>query len=376
MKTKVVEVCILILKVVLRSTYFFFKLLPVDDNKVLFCSRQMDEVPLDYELIQEELKAKKPNIKYVNICQRVGTDFKGYLKYIKALFSSMVHLATSQVCILDSYWPAVSILKHKKELTVIQIWHAIGKIKKSGYASVGKKSGRKIEYARQLHMHENYDYIVAGAEAWNQFYCESFGVSEDIILNYGLPRIDYLIKTEQINRKRFFTENPELESKKIVLYAPTFRRNMKSRWREIEALAENDEIVLIIKTHPGEKEKSPIVKKNIRYFDNWKTIDLLAVCDYLVTDYSAIALEAAVINKKTFFWTYDYDEYVENNGLNLDLYGTVPMHIFEEIEELAEYIDKDRFDYKAYETFRNKYLPRELLGSTDRITALIINNLE
>lgn len=375
MKTKFVELAIPIFKAVLRAMYFILKILPVKNNKVIFCSRQMDEVPLDFFLIQECLKEKNSDIICVNVCRRVGNDIIGYLSYAKALLKSMVHLATGRVCVLDSYWPAVSLLKHKQELTVIQIWHAIGKIKKSGYASVGKKSGRKIEYAKKLHMHKNYDYIIAGAKSWNEFYCESFGVNEEIILNYGLPRIDYLKKTEEKNRKCFFFENPELQNKKIVLYTPTFRRNMKSQWSQIVKIADINDIALIIKTHPGEKIKSYIDKSNVYYFDGWKTIDLIAVCDYLITDYSAIALEAAVLKRKTFFWVYDYDEYVENNGLNLDLYGTVPMHVFEDINELAEYIEKDRFDENAFNAFCNKYLPEELGTSTQRIAETILKNM-
>ena len=351
------------------------KALPVDNKKVLFCSRQSKEIPLDFMLLQNRIREMHPDVKIVNVCQPIGDDFKGYFTFVKALFCSMIHLATSRVCILDTYWPAVSLLKHKRSLKVIQIWHAIGKIKKSGHAAIGKKSGRSEEHAKKLHMHANYDYVIAGAEAWNQYYCESFGIEEDILLNYGLPRIDYLIDTEGENRERFFEENPELKSKKIILYAPTFRRNMKSHWDEIVALSENEDIILIIRTHPGEIKAKHIVKDNIKEFNNWKTIDLIAVCDYLVTDYSAIALEAAVLEKKTFYWTYDYEEYVENNGLNLDLYGTVTMHIFEDVEELKEYIEKDRFDHKAFSDFRKKYLLHDLYGATDRITELIINNL-
>jgi len=376
MKTKIVELGIIVLKVILKTTYFFLKALPVNDKKVLFCSRQMAELPLDFKLLQDRLTEDKADIKIVNICQPIGRSLGEYFLFVIALFRSMYHLATCRVCILDTYWPAVSLLKHKKDLTVIQIWHAIGKIKKSGYASAGKRSGRKAEHAKKLHMHENYDYVIAGAKEWNKYYCESFGIEEDIILNYGLPRIDYLLDTEKINRERFFEENPEMKSKKIVLYAPTFRRNMKSSWDKIVALADNDDILLIIKTHPGERKVVHLDHKdNIKFFDNWKTIDLIAVCDYLVTDYSAIALEGAVLNKKTFFWTYDYDKYVKNNGLNIDLYGTVPMHIFEEVEELREYIEKDRFDNKAFSDFRKRYLPHELYGSTEKIAKLVLDKM-
>ena len=45
----------------------------------------------------------------------------------------MYHLATASVCVLDAYWPAISLLHHKKSLTVIQMWHALGKIKPVSY---------------------------------------------------------------------------------------------------------------------------------------------------------------------------------------------------------------------------------------------------
>lgn len=378
MKTKFAELGIFVLKFVLKIAYFFIKAFPVNKDKVLFCSRQSSETPLDFRLIQRKLEENMPDdtdINIINICQPIGKDIKGYLLFAKATIRSMFHLATSSVCILDSYWPAVSLLKHKPELTIIQIWHAIGKIKKSGYAAIGKKSGRKREYATRLNMHKNYDFIIAGAEAWNRFYCESFGVEENLLLNYGLPRIDYLIDSESDNRQRFFSENPELKDRKIVLYAPTFRRNMKSHWNKIMSLVEGNNILLIIKTHPGEVKKSRVSSESIRYFDEWDAIDLIAVCDYLVTDYSAIALEAAVLNKKTFYWVYDYEEYTGNNGLNIDLYGTVPMHVFEDVDELKEYIEKDRFDNKAFQDFRHKYLPHELYGATEKITRLILDNL-
>ena len=45
----------------------------------------------------------------------------------------MYYLATSKVCVLDGYCIPASILKHKKKLKIIQIWHASGAIKKFGY---------------------------------------------------------------------------------------------------------------------------------------------------------------------------------------------------------------------------------------------------
>lgn len=373
MKNLVLRICVTVFKLVLKIIYGILKLFPVDNNKVLFCSRQSNNVPLDFQLLQEELKGRNSEVKIVTICRNIGSGVSDYLKFGAQLLRSMFHLATSRVCVIDSYWPAVSLLNHKDSLTVIQIWHAIGKIKKSGHASVGNVSGRSTSSAQLLNMHENYDHIIAGAKVWNDYYCESFGVSEDVLLNYGLPRIDYLINTADANRERFYKENPELREKKIILYAPTFRRNMEAKWDQIIDKVDYSKYALIIKNHPSQRIYGEKPQGDVRYFDDWKTMDLIAVCDYIITDYSAIALEAAVLNKRTYYWAYDYKEYLENNGLNINLHEAAPGHVFKDIDELMLSIENGSYNDDVLDAYRRKYLPEDLGTSTKKITDLMVS---
>ena len=279
MKSGLIKTGIVIFKGILHIIYAFLKLSPVDDHLVLFCSRQSTQLPLDFRLLQEEIdrrnellaKEGKPEhqLRYVSVTRYMGSGVKNYLVFLGKMLQSMRYLAKARVCILDSYWPPVSLLHHKKQLKVIQIWHAIGKIKKSGKASVGEKSGRSQQTAELLDMHRNYDYIIAGAKIWNPFYCESFGCTEDKLLNYGLPRIDYLLQTADANREKFFRENPELKEKKIILYAPTFRRNMESRWTEIIDAVDYEKYTLIIKNHPIQRIYGQRPEGDVYYFDEW-----------------------------------------------------------------------------------------------------------
>lgn len=371
MKTKIVQLAAFLFKKFLQFIYWFLKRFPVKKNKVLFCSRQSDDPSLDFLLIRKELIERGAVIDYVTICCKIEKNIGSYAAFFKELIRSMYHLATTPVCIIDSYWPAVSMLHHKKELKVIQIWHAVGKIKKSGYQAAGAISGRRQEYTSIFNMHENYDYVIAGGKAWNRFYCQSFNISEEKLLNYGLPRLDYLIDTESDNRERFFSENPQLADKKIILYAPTFRRNMTVQRDGIIEAADSEKVALIIKDHPIERCMRNDDKENIYYFDDWKTMDLIAVCDYLITDYSAIAVEGAAIGKKTYYWVYDYEAYVENNGLNIDLFAEMPGCVFRDGRELLKSIEQGKYNEKAFENYRKKYLPEELGKSTEKIADLV-----
>ena len=334
------EFAVKLMKGVLALIYAVMKLFPVKDNKIVFCSRQSSDVPLDFALIQKELAKRQEGLCFVNICNRIGKGVGAYASFAADTLRSMKHMATARVCVLDAYWPAASMLHHKEELTIIQIWHAIGKIKKSGMITAGAKTGRDPKIAALFNMHEKNDYIIAGAKAFDQFYRDSFGDYDYTLLNYGLPRIDYLLDNEQANREKFFTENPELAGRTILLYAPTFRRGMEARWQDIIGAVDPEKYTLIIKNHPSQRIEGERPAEHVRYFDEWTAVDLLAASDYVITDYSAIALEAAVLRKKTLDWVYDYDEYTRENGLNVDMFESMPGLAFKDASEMMAFIDK------------------------------------
>ena len=50
----------------------------------------------------------------------------------------------------------------------------------------------------------------------------------------------------------------------------------------------------------------------------FSTIELLSVADALVTDYSAVAYEAAAVGVPVFFHVPDIDDYRKTPGLNVD----------------------------------------------------------
>lgn len=62
MKTKIVQLLIVVLKAILKCIYSILKLLPVKKNKILFCSRQSNDIPLDFKLLKEELSIPSENV--------------------------------------------------------------------------------------------------------------------------------------------------------------------------------------------------------------------------------------------------------------------------------------------------------------------------
>lgn len=123
----------------------------------------------------------------------------------------MYHIATSKVVILDSYCIAVSVLKHKKRLLVIQMWHAMGSLKKFGLSvldtdttnsSMGEKlSKQKKKVAKILRMHKGYDYIFTSSEYSAPNFAEAFGYPIDNLVVMPQPIVDILTDKKYIKSK-------------------------------------------------------------------------------------------------------------------------------------------------------------------------------
>ena len=370
------RIAVILLRWVMNFIYFFLKLCPTDKNKVLFLSRQSNTVTEDIDFLSRRLLELKPETNIVIITKRMDKGFSSMLGYAGATLKSMYHLATASVCVLDSYWPAVSVLHHKKQLAVIQMWHAMGKIKKSGYQSLGKKFGRSDMIAREMRMHRNYDVVRAGGRAFNPVDCASFDIDPDILYNVGLPRMDKLREGQEEARRQFYETYPQLKGKKIVLYAPTFRKGQALDPKElVRAFRFDGSCVLIIKRHPNQL----LVVDNLApalTCPGMPTSTVLSVCDCVITDYSAITIEAALLGKPVYFYLFDYEDYLDHNGLNVKLFDEFPDCVFRDPEKLVAAIDKGEYDTDNYRRFCRRYLPDLTGRATDKIADLIIDCME
>lgn len=359
------------MKFMLGILYGILKLFPTQ-KKAVFLSRQGNEPGLDFILLRDALQEEDPDLKIVIIAAKLEKNIPSLFRFVWATFRSMYHLATSSVCILDTYWPVVSLLRHKPDLAVIQIWHAIGKLKKSGHQTLDKGYGRGRNMAELLNMHKGYDVVIAGGKVMNEYYCASFGVEESQLYNIGLPRIDYLLRSVRSSRQLLEETYPETAGKKVILYAPTFRRGTVADYAElIEAFREED-AVLMIKPHPHQDLRNPEALELYRY-GKITTMQALCACDTVITDYSAISLEAAVLSKPLYFYLFDHEQYMQNNGVNINPQVEMPDNVYYNPHQLARAIHDGTYHVESFAAFQKRYLPDPLGQSTSRLTKLILD---
>ena len=132
---------------VMGALYAVLKLLPVRD-KAVFISRQTDGVSVDFQLIIDELDRRSCGWETVVLARRMKKTAPGAVAYGFHVLRQMYHLATSKAALIDGYCIPVCVLNHKKSLRIIQIWHAIGCMKKFGYAMIGEEEGSSEDVAR------------------------------------------------------------------------------------------------------------------------------------------------------------------------------------------------------------------------------------
>ncbi len=352
-------ILLLLVLIVMRFFYLFLKLLPTR-KKIVMMSRQSNKKSMDFELLGTALEKK---YKVIYLCKTL--EGKENSKLITAfgygfhMFRQMYHLATSKVCIIDSYIPTVSILKHKKNLTVIQMWHSNGTMKKFGYTTLKKREGTLSKYAKILKMHHGYDIIFASGEAYKEHLALGFKAPIETIKVYSLPRIDLLKNKdyEQKVREKIFSKYPELQnsSKENVVYAPTFRKDESKLEQYVNDLIDSIDLSkynLIVKLHPLSKYQ--VQNQNVIFDKDFSTFDMLFVTDKLISDYSCVIYEAGVRNIPLYFYAYDLSYYDFIRGLALD-YNELPGYTERDAKLLAADLEKD-YDYNYLKSFMAKYV--------------------
>ncbi len=343
--------------------YMFFKLLPVK-NRITMISRQSDKETVDFRLLREEIERRDSDIQVCVLCHKLeGRDQAKFIDKVKYIFhcvKQMYYIATSKVVILDSYCILISILKHRKGLKVIQMWHSMGTMKKFGYQILGKTEGSNKKLAKDMKMHKNYDYVFASGRAYASYLEEGFACGMDKIRIYSLPRVDLLTdkKYQQETREKIINRYPKLKDKKNIVYCPTFRKDEHNFESNLQKLIDNmkfDSYNLILKLHPLSKVKV-VSNDNIINDTEFSTMDMLSVADYVISDYSCIIYEAAILDIPLYFFAFDFKKYNETRGITFNYKKEVPGIVSDDAKIIISAIQNIKYDYNKLKRFREKYV--------------------
>ncbi|MEV8024428.1 CDP-glycerol glycerophosphotransferase family protein [Microbacterium sp. NPDC080220] len=327
-------------RTVLGVCYAPLKLLPTR-RKVVMISREHPEETDDFIDLRTAIAAMDPSVSVVSLVRMVPPGLLRKIGYAGHLLVQMYHVATARVLVVDTYSMVASMLRHKNELSVIQIWHALGAFKKFGLSILGTGEGRDARLAQAMRMHAGYDLVLASGEACRAPYAEAFGTDESRIVVAPLPRVDRL-RDEEITRRtreRIYRRHPHLRDARVAVFAPTFRI-------EDTAMSAPDDVVaalaaigvhVVVKLHPLMTLRGSAVDTA----DGFSTQEMLTVADVFITDYSSTLFEAAVRGIPTYFLAPDLDEYLATRDFYLDYRRDLPGPVCTTVGELAAAVEAE-----------------------------------
>lgn len=333
----------IIMKYGMRFLYFFMKLFTPVRDKVVFISRQSDTPSENFRMLEKEIARLAPQYTCEFYC-KLGLKSEMGLSYGLLMLRQMKALAGARVCITESYCIPVSILRHKRALTVIQIWHSMVAIKKFGWQTVDMPEGSPSSVAKIMQMHNGYDHVIVGSEYMRVFFAEAMNTPKEKILPLGMPSADRIIqsgKNALSLREEFDKVYPDAKGKPIVAYLPTMRRGAAVDCADLVRLFDYENNALVIKLHPLDRD-TVIAGSSAITDHHFTTEQMVVLADAVISDYSGAAAEAALLGKPVYFFTPDIETYSGRCGVNLNPLEVFPNVSFDRAEPLIDAVCHQR----------------------------------
>lgn len=177
----------------------------------------------------------------------------------------------------------------------------------------------------------------------------------------GYPRID-ITKNMDEERKRAIKQKIGIDlTKKIILYAPTWRGTNGKHDLDIKKLKSDianlssTKYQLIFRGHSLSEDLIRTSNLNAKIpSSEFSTNELLAITDILISDYSSVVFDFIHTNKPIISYAYDYDAYKSTRGIYFEKNKLVG-YICDNIIELRKLIN-DLIDNKKINHTYNAYL--------------------
>jgi CDP-glycerol glycerophosphotransferase len=229
-------------------------------------------------------------------------------------------------------------LSKRPETTYIQTWHGSA-LKRMGFDEPGTRMLSEAEQRTYQRALDRFDHFVVRSEHDVRTLARAYRIPEDKLLRTGYPRNDALVRAAQGTddpEARRLAERLGLEpGRQVLLYAPTFRTGRDGRVSDfafpfdIEEFAERfgDRYTLLVRAHYLNRLTLPPSVAG-RVLDVSREPDitpLMLLADALITDYSSVMFDYALLHRPIVFFAHDWEEYAQDSrGTYFDLLAEAP----------------------------------------------------
>lgn len=354
----------LIKKLRIQAYIALFRILPIQKNKIICWSDNLKSYGCSPKYIAEYLaknrKGKYDIVWVFNEDAKIPDNIPEGIRVVRYFsIDYLRELHTAHIIICNCRMAPALMFKKRNGQKYIQTWHSSLRLKKiegdtnlpDSYVETAKKDSANI------------DLLISGCGFSTDIFRRAFWYNGEIF-GCGTPRCDIFFENSTA-RGKMCEDLGINKTNKVLLYAPTFRKDYKANdlgldYAALKSALEkrfSDEWTIIYRYHPNvidttDSSKLPAWLKNGTRYSDMQI--LLAGCDALITDYSSCMFDAAVAGKPCFLYAPDLEDYLENErGLYFDI-KSLPFDVALSNEELCDKIN--RFETEKYSNDIKEFL--------------------
>lgn len=340
---------------------FYKRIIKTNDNLVIFESYLGRQISCHPRAMYDYLKEVRPDLKLIwSIAKGHEEEVKEQnIPYVKRFtLKWFKYMASAKYWVSNSRLPLW--MKKPQNTIYLQTWHGTPlKRLASDMNEVHMPNTNTYKYKKNFYKESRqWDYLVSPNRFSTNIFSRAFDTPMNKIIESGSPRNDFLITNKDNIElvKRIKDRYGIPNDKKVILYAPTWRDDKfhkKGKYKfeaelDLELLqkAFSEEYVVILRMHYLVADSIDLTGYEGFAFNisTGDIRDLYLISDILVTDYSSVFFDYAVLKRPTLFFMYDYEDYRDRlRGFYLDVERHLPGAIVTTNEKLVEEIKKLEF---------------------------------
>lgn len=371
-------------RIIFPHVYKKYAKKPINKNKIIFIEMHQGALSDNFKLLYKRLASDK---KLTLGCHFINNKNCGRLEQLKRSIKCLKDMADAGYIFINTACDVVDNVPMRSETAVTQLWHACGAFKRFGFSTADSIFGESAAQLKKYPLHRHYSHVTVSSPSIVWAYEEAMNISHEsgVVKPVGVSRTDVFFDEEFINSaKEKLTELvPDINGRKIILYAPTFRGHINSAYApdklDIAAMCDrlSDKYILLIKNHPFIEKQTSIPPQCEGFCHDisklMKIDELLCVADICISDYSSLVFEYSLFERPMLFFAYDIDEYNDWRGFYYDYDELTPGEVFYDTASMIEYICdiENRFNPQTVRDFKEKFMLNCDGHSTDRIIDLV-----
>lgn len=356
-------------KLIENSYRMFNKLLPIKENTIIFQSFHGKSYSCNPKAIYKYMKEHDIDMNFVWVLNNQYKKIEGNPQIVKPKsLKYYYYMARAKYFVNNGNFP--DFYNKRKGAVHIQTWHGTP-LKKLGFdIDISSPSYKENTSPALMRRNKRWDYLIGPNDYTSEILKRAFKY-EGKMLDIGYPRNDifYNYKEDVITELKNRLGIPI--SKKVILYAPTWRdyefhngrpeENFNVKF-DIERFKSEfgEDYVLLLRLHYRDANRLKInvnnnVVLNVSNYDDIQ--ELYLISDILITDYSSVMFDYANLNRPILFYAYDYKRYSsELRGFYLNFKEEAPgpiitseARLFQEIRNIDQVKNRYASRYKRFQ---------------------------